>query len=97
MAITLSDNIFSASPKILDWRYGPWTGITHANTMISSPFWRAVGLTVGILSGNSLNEYWYYSGITDSDLILKIIGSSRFYLINIKYSLNYSVIMNRLI
>jgi len=70
MAINLSDNINLNSPKILDYRYGPWTSVNNANSNVNS-LQRKVGLTVGIINGNSLNEYWYYSGITDSDLIIK--------------------------
>lgn len=73
MAINLSDNINYNAPKHADKRYGPWTGITHANDNVIA-LQRAVGLTVGILSGNTLDEYWYYSGITNSDLVLKLAG-----------------------
>jgi len=73
MAINLSDNINYNAPKHADSRYGPWTGITHANDNVI-PLQRAVGLTVGIQSGNTLDEYWYYSGVTDSDLVLKLAG-----------------------
>ena len=75
------------APQPLDSRYGPWTSTTQANQVITSSD-RFVGLTVGILSGNTtgnaqagwtsadggVHEYWYYTGITDSDLVLKSIG-----------------------
>jgi hypothetical protein len=73
MAINLSDNINTNSPKILDKRYGPWNSIADANANVI-PLQRSLGLTVGILSGVGINEYWYYSGVTDSDLIIKTIG-----------------------
>lgn len=72
MAINLSDNINYNAPKHADARYGPWTGVTHANDNVIA-LQRAIGLTVGIQSGNTLLEYWYYSGVTDSDLVLKTV------------------------
>ena len=88
MAIALSDNIQCSSPKVLDWRYGPWTGVTHAlaNLPTGIGTWRAIGLTVGVVTGatfvnpflstgGTLSEYWFYSGITDADLVLKLGGS----------------------
>jgi len=75
------------APQPLDSRYGPWTSTTQANQVITSTD-RFVGLTVGILSGNTTGnaqagwtsadggviEYWYYTGITDSDLVVKSQG-----------------------
>ena len=75
MAINLSDNININSPKILDSRYGPWASVNDANTNVLS-LQRRQGLTVGILSGTGVVEYWYYSGILDTDLILKTTTSS---------------------
>lgn len=83
MAIQINDNLNPLAPKILDNRYGPYTSTTEANSVINLSF-RVVGLTVGILSGDTVFsggryisstegvvEYWYYTGITDSDLVLK--------------------------
>ena len=83
MAITINDNLSPRAPKILDDRYGPYTSTTHANQSISADY-RVVGLTVGVLSGTTtfssgryvsatdgVYEYWYYTGITDNDLVLK--------------------------
>lgn len=75
MAIILSDNINYRAPKHADARYGPWTGITHANDNVLG-LQRVIGLTVGIQSGNTLTEYWYYSGVTDSDLVFKSAGGA---------------------
>lgn len=74
MAIVLNDNININSPKVLDYRYGPWNSISDANTNILS-LQRQKGLTIGILNGSSVVEYWYCSGITNSDLIIKSPGS----------------------
>jgi len=75
MAINLSDNININAPKIADKRYGPWSSVNDANTNVPSPQ-RAQGLTVGILSGSGIVEYWYYSGITDTDLVFKTGGGT---------------------
>jgi hypothetical protein len=87
MPIIINDNQNPLAPKILDDRYGPYTGLTQANNAIL-PVYRVVGLTVGILEGDQtfdsgryttsssgITEYWYYTGITDSDLVLKTSGS----------------------
>ena len=73
MAIILSDNINYNAPKHGDARYGPWSSVANANLNVLA-LQRVVGLTVGIQSGNTLDEYWYYTGVTDSDLVLKLAG-----------------------
>lgn len=83
MAIFVNDNYSPLAPKILDNRYGPYTSTTEANLAIDIAY-RVVGLTVGILSGTTsyeggrytqssqgIIEYWYLTGITDSDLVEK--------------------------
>ena len=75
MAINLSDNINYNAPKHADRRYGPWTGVTHANDNVAA-LQRVQGLTVGIVSGGTISEYWYYTGVTNSDLVLKLSGGA---------------------
>jgi hypothetical protein len=83
MSIFVNDNYSPLAPKILDNRYGPYTSTTEANLAIDIAY-RVVGLTVGILSGSTsyeggryvqssegIIEYWYLTGITDSDLVEK--------------------------
>lgn len=83
MAIFVNDNYSPLAPKILDNRYGPYTSTTEANLAIDIAY-RVVGLTVGVLSGTTsyeggrytqssqgIIEYWYLTGITDSDLVEK--------------------------
>jgi hypothetical protein len=83
MAIYVNDNYSPLAPKILDNRYGPYTSTTEANLAIDIAY-RVVGLTVGVLSGSTsfeggrfvqssqgIIEYWYLTGITDSDLVEK--------------------------
>ena len=72
MAIILNDNIQVNVGKPLENKYLnpinniPYTGITHVNTTIIESL-RHIGLTVNIAN----KEYWYATGTTDSDLILK--------------------------
>lgn len=63
----------------LDARYGPYDSINHAISGIPISI-RRIGLTVGIISVENsvetVEEYWWKRGIEDSDLELKITGSS---------------------
>ena len=87
MGIVLSSNIDLQGGLPLDSRYGPYSSTTVANSSIVSAN-RFVGLTVGIVTGTTtynglqlteaedgIQDYWYFSGITDSDLVLKEGGS----------------------
>ena len=83
MGIILSSNIDLQGGLPLDSRYGPYSSTTQANQSIITAN-RFVGLTVGIVTGTTtynglqltdadggIADYWYYTGITDSDLVLK--------------------------
>lgn len=72
MAISLNDNILTLAPKPTDFRYGPWNSTAQANAQIIIQE-RYLGLTVGIYSfiASSITEYWYHTGVTDSDLVIK--------------------------
>jgi hypothetical protein len=59
----------------VDVRYGPWLSLNDALTGFN-PALRFRGLTVGIYTPNNITtspviEYWWKSGTTDNDLILK--------------------------
>jgi hypothetical protein len=56
-----------------DAKYGPFADVATANSEIGSTL-RYKGLTVGILVGGAVVEYWYEAGITDSDLVVKSGG-----------------------
>ena len=74
MGIIINDNLTTFSPKPLDSRFGPYSSTTFANTSVITAN-RYIGLTVGILTGvTDIVEYWYLSGITDLDLVLKTSG-----------------------
>lgn len=71
MAISMNDNIMSLSNKMLDYKWGPFNSVSHANSSIPLAF-RTKGMPCIILdgAGNTPNLYWYYSGTSDSDLTL---------------------------
>lgn len=75
MAILLNDNINVETGKHLDNKYGPYADLATAKSSIP-PFKRVRGLTVGIIDGSFLVEYWFKDGTNDSDLILKLNTSS---------------------
>lgn len=54
----------------IDFLYGPYTTLQAACKRVVEAV-RQKGLTVGIIEENSVVEYWWRDGITDSDLILK--------------------------
>jgi hypothetical protein len=83
MGTILTGNIDLQGGLPLDSRYGLYSSTTQANQSIVSAN-RFVGLTVGIVTGTTsyngiqltgatggVSEYWYYTGTTDSDLVLK--------------------------
>lgn len=80
MAIKLSDNIEILGNLPVDSRWGPYQGATIAAAKDAAnaailPYKRFVGLEVGIVSGNTIVTYWYGSGITNDDLVVKPGGS----------------------
>ena len=77
MAISLSDSILVGQQKPVDDKYynglAPYTSVIQVNTILL-PTIRYRGLTVNING----DEYWYYTGITDPELILKGSGGGNF-------------------
>jgi hypothetical protein len=59
----------------LDARYGPWPSTLSALSAFDTSL-RDKGLTVGILDGNSVTEYWWKDGTTNNDLIIKQVPLS---------------------
>ena len=70
MAILLNDNLNIAAPKPTDARFGPYADLGTAKTSVPS-YQRYIGLTVGV-GINPTVEYWWKSGVADTDLIEKI-------------------------
>jgi len=62
MAINFNDNIRTISPKPLDNRYGPYTSDVVANSSIPTTE-KYIGLTVGVIEGSSVVEYWYETNV----------------------------------
>ena len=70
MAIALNDNIITNAPKPSDARYGNFADIATALAEVGAGI-RYQGLTVGILTGGTVEEYWFKNGIADGDLVIK--------------------------
>ena len=70
MAILLNDNIQIEAGKHIDNKYGPYNDLASALASIPS-FKRVRGLTVGVIEGGLLKEYWFKEGVGNSDLIEK--------------------------
>jgi hypothetical protein len=68
--IQLSAGIVVGSNTSVDAKFGPYADVATAKSEIGSTL-RYKGLTVGILVGGSVVEYWWKDGITDSDLVVK--------------------------
>ena len=70
MAISLNDNILTNAPKPSDSRYGNFASVPEALASVGSGI-RYQGLTLGILSGGSVEDYWFKDGIADVNLVIK--------------------------
>ena len=57
-----------------DELYGTYTSIAEALSAVK-PALRKIGRTVGVIESGSVVEYWFKSGIADSDLVVKTSGS----------------------
>ena len=55
----------------IDFRYGPYASLSAAHAALSADGLCAIGLTVGIINGNKVDEYWYQEGIELSNLVKK--------------------------
>jgi hypothetical protein len=71
MALNLPFGIRPLNPlSNLDDRYGPYNSFAEANAAVI-PEVRALGATVGIIDGGTIREYWWKTGVTDLDLVVK--------------------------
>lgn len=55
----------------VDLRYGPYASVHAAHTALSDDDVVAVGLTVGIIDGSNIVEYWYQGGTAETNLVPK--------------------------
>ena len=68
----LSVNVRNANPSAnIDFYYGTYDSIQAACAAVPKVV-RMIGKTVGIIQNGSVEEYWWKSGIEDSDLVLKL-------------------------
>lgn len=58
----------------IDVRYGPWISCEQALSATTGT--RCVGLTVGIIESSAVVEYWFKTGVTDTDLVIKTMGGT---------------------
>lgn len=82
MAINLSDNIYSNSPKPVEGKYTTLTGLPYSSsneaTGSISIDARYQGLTVLVSSSTEIAEYWWKEGTADGQLILKTVEGGTF-------------------
>ena len=80
MGISIIDNFSVNATKPIDARYGPYDSVTTALSSLDQTTQRFRGLVVlltgsAYLTGSAPTEYWFQSGVTDSDLVIKPGGS----------------------
>ena len=68
--IQLSAGIVVGSNTSVDAKYGPYADVATAKSEIGLSL-RYKGLTVGVLNGGAVEEYWWESGTADGDLVAK--------------------------
>lgn len=74
LVLDQTDENFNVYPNI-DAKYGPYSSIEQALTTLVKRV-RGKGLTVGIIQeDNTINEYWFKSGIEDEDFVEKLPDS----------------------
>jgi hypothetical protein len=73
--IQVSSSIITGTSKPVDAKYGPFNSVAEAETEITSVL-RYQGLTVGIIVGGSIVDYWWKDGIANGQLIEKTTGAS---------------------
>lgn len=58
----------------IDLRYGPYASVHAAHAALAADEVNTPGLTVGIVSGNTIVEYWYQGGSEEVHLVPKQSG-----------------------
>ena len=56
----------------IDVRYGPYESVQAAHNALGA--FRSIGLTVGIIDGDNIVEYWYQGGTAQNNLVPKQTG-----------------------
>ena len=72
----------------IDAKYGPYASVAAAHAALGEEGAdvAAVGLTVGIMDGGSVVEYWYQGGTTQAHLVPKQAGGSAPSLTEVQHS-----------
>lgn len=65
---TINDNLFTAAPKALDEKFGPFATILNAQSAVDVPF-RYQGLTQSIIIGGKSVPHHYRDGTSNNQLI----------------------------
>jgi hypothetical protein len=72
----LSKRIRLSNPAAnIDSTYGPYNSVSEANTAVNQLL-RVIGRTVIINVAGTAVEYWWESGVEDSDLVEKVLGTN---------------------
>jgi len=72
----LSKRIRLSNPAAnIDSTYGPYSSVSEANTAVNQLL-RVIGRTVIIDVAGTAVEYWWESGVEDSDLVEKVLGTN---------------------
>ena len=70
----VNDNTDLRAPKRLDKKEGPFPDV--ASALAATPeLFRVRSLTVYIINGTEIDEYWWKEGTADADLVQKTGGS----------------------
>ncbi len=77
-AFNLPFGVYVANGKPVDAKYGPYVGISNAENEcfhVDSPIYeegaRHLGLTIGVMVGSEIIEYWFRDGVVNGNLIIK--------------------------
>ena len=75
LSITNGDIVTNkGSMPSIDHRYGPYASVAAAHAALAEDELCTVGLTVGIIDGNNIVEYWYQGGTAQANLVPKQSG-----------------------
>jgi len=61
---------YKDSPSLAD-TYGPYASVDAAHDALSDDRLNIIGMTVGIIDGDNIVEYWYQGGTAKNNLVPK--------------------------
>lgn len=70
MALEIPYSVKPTNNVNIDFYYGPWASVAEAIALV--PVSVRLYRTVGIVTNDIIVEYWWKSGNTDEDLIVKL-------------------------